>query len=92
MKLEVGEFYLSASGEVIKIDTFKEDSFISNTKDSFFKNGLYINGEKHKFDLIAHIPKELHHSICELINDYHTNNYIKEYEDAVIQTKIGSRE
>ena len=87
MKLEVGEFYLSASGEVIKIDTFKEDSFISNTKDSFFKNGLYINGEKHKFDLIAHIPKELHFDIIKTIKAYHSDNSIKEYIDYAYNNK-----
>jgi len=91
MKLEVGEFYLSASGEVIEI-IYKEDNMFEDVYlNSFFEDGI-CNGDIRDFDLIAHIPKQLHHSICELINDYHTNNYVKEYEDEVILTKIGSKE
>ncbi len=72
MKLEVGEYYLSASGEIVKIDILQGDSFISNSRDSFFENGLYIDGEKHKLDLIVHIPKQLHHHICSMVSAYHT--------------------
>lgn len=92
MKLEVGEFYLTEDGRIIKIDENKQKDLFLDSDDYFYNEiGVndFINTNR---NLIAHIPKELHHSICELINDYHTNNYIKEYEDAVIQTKIGSRE
>lgn len=98
MKLEVGEFYLNANGEIIKI----VEIHINNSNTEFYDSNSNSYSENGKFyiesivesciDLIAHIPKELHHSICELINDYHTNNYVKEYEDVDIQTKIGSKE
>lgn len=78
MKLEVGEFYLSASGEIVKIVC--ECTFISvfyDYEDNEYKNnGEYITKNKDR-DLIAHIPKELHKMICELVNNYHTNNEVK---------------
>ena len=86
MKLEVGEFYLSASGEVIEI-IYKEDNMFEDVYlKSFFEDGI-CNGDIRDFDLIAHIPKELHFDIIKTIKAYHSNNIIKECIDNIYNNK-----
>ena len=82
MKLEVGEFYLSASGEIFKIDSYQKGQYPFKTKNnySYKQNGRY-NDNKTELDLIAHIPKELHCRICEMIKNYHTDEKAKFHID-----------
>ena len=82
MKLEVGEFYLSASGEVFKIDSYQKGQYSFKTKNnySYKQNGRY-NDNKTELDLIAHIPKELHFRLCEIIEDYYIDIDVKEFVD-----------
>ena len=82
MKLEVGEFYLSASGEIFKIDSCQKGQYPFKTKNnySYKQNGRY-NDNKTELDLIAHIPKELHYRICEMIKNYHTDEKAKFHID-----------
>lgn len=72
MKLEVGEFYLSASGEIIKIDWFNTETFEDNSSNTYFENGK-CDGDAREFDLIAEIPKPLHQYLIQTIKDYHTD-------------------
>ena len=76
MKLEVGEFYLSASGEIIKIDWFNTETFEDNSSNTYFENGK-CDGDCREFDLIAEIPKELHQYLIQTIKDYHTDSDFK---------------
>ena len=84
MKLEVGEYYLNAKGEIIKIDDKVNVSsmypFRSYCSYSFKEDGKYSENAT-ELDLIAHIPKELHFDIIRTIKAYHTDNTIKEYID-----------
>ena len=82
MKLEVGEFYLSASGEIFKIDSYQKGQYPFKTKNnySYKQNGRY-NDNKTELDLIAHIPKELHYRICDMIKNYHTDEKAKFHID-----------
>ena len=77
MKLEIGEFYLTSEGEIAKIDGIDGDNFLDSNFNSYKESGQYLSGlfplSKHsKYDLIAHIPKELHYKIIKVINEYHT--------------------
>jgi len=72
MKLEVGKHYLSASGEIIKIDYFNSETFEDNSSNTYFENGK-CDGDCIEFDLIAEIPDELHWSLVSQIYSYHNN-------------------
>ena len=87
MKLEVGEFYLSASGNITKIVDYidnedKEDeyNYLANDDEWYRYDGIY-GAEISNRDLIAHIPKELHYRICDMINNYHTDEKAKFHID-----------
>lgn len=68
MKLEVREFYLSAGGEVVKIIGKKDNVYFSSPLAGYHETGKAIPSvDDSKFDLIAHIPKELHQSIINQI-------------------------
>lgn len=76
MKLEVGEFYLTSEGEIAKIDGKDGDKFLDSNFNSYNESGQYLSGlfplSKHcKYDLIAHIPKELHFELLKMVNDYY---------------------
>ena len=76
MKLEIGEFYLSSKGEIAKIHGKYGDKFLDSNFNSYKESGQYFSGpfplSKHsKYDLITHIPKELHYKIIKVINEYH---------------------
>lgn len=86
MKLEVGEFYLSASGEVIEIIIKRSNMFEDVYLNSFFEDGI-CDGDVRDFDLIAHIPKELHFDIIKTIKTYHSDNSTKEYIDYAYDNK-----
>lgn len=81
MKLEVGEFYLTEDGRIIKIDENKQkDLFLDS--DDYFYNEIGVNDIINtNRNLIAHIPKELHFDIIKTIKAYHIDNIIKEYID-----------
>lgn len=73
LKLEVGEFYLSASGEIVNINGKNEDMFLDTNSNGYFLNGHVRPKYKISvYDLIAHVPKELHYYICNAIKDYYT--------------------
>ena len=89
MKLEVSEFYLSAAGEVIKIES-KTDSaypFMGTNSKTYLENGIYEENYQSDYDLIAHIPKELHFDIIRTIKAYHSDNSTKEYIDCAYNNK-----
>lgn len=69
MKLEVGEYYLSAGGEIIEINYFNTETFEDINENLYFENGK-CDGDCREFDLIAHIPKDLHLYLLQSINDY----------------------
>lgn len=82
MKLEVGEFYLSAGGEVIKIDWFNTETFEDNSSNTYFIDGK-CDGDCREFDLIAEIPTSLHQYLIQTIKDYHTDLDFKATVDNV---------
>ena len=81
MKLEVGEFYLTEDGRIIKITENKQkDLFLDS--DDYFYNEIGVNEIINtNRNLIAHIPKELHYRICEMIKNYHTDEKAKFHID-----------
>lgn len=89
VELQVGEFYLSASGEIVKICSigievinYKNTKVFYDIGDNYYEYGGTCVGNIREFDLIAHIPKELHYMITKLINNYHTKeNYKKSIKD-----------
>lgn len=82
MKLEVGEVYLNAAGNIVKIDSYIKGVYPFKTKNnySYKANGRY-NDNKTELDLIAHIPKELHYEICRTIKVYYTDEKAKFHID-----------
>ena len=83
MKLEVGKFYLCASGEVVKITYFDEHYFCSDGGTEYSSDGKYLIND-HYNDLIAEIPKELHQYLIQTIKDYHTDLDFKATVDNVL--------
>jgi len=77
MKLEVGEFYLSASGEVVKITGCGKGELEDTNFNKYNLQGIYIKGYRSN-DLIAHIPKGLHYKIIDIIKDYYTIPMIRD--------------
>ena len=68
MKLEINEFYLNASNEIIKIIGKKDNVYFSSPLAGYHETGKAIPSvDDSKFDLIAHIPKELHQSLINQI-------------------------
>lgn len=81
MKLEVGEFYLSASGEILELESFLRDGlFIDTSGQKYDIDGVAVDMLTN-YDLIAHIPKQLHFRLCEIIEDYYTDIDVKEFID-----------
>lgn len=88
MKLEVGEFYLTDSKEIVFIERKDNDGFFVDTDENRYKeNGTLSMFQSSEFDLIAHIPKELHFDIIKTIKAYHSDNSIKEYIDYAYNNK-----
>lgn len=81
MKLKVGEFYLTEDGRIIKITENKQkDLFLDS--DDYFYNEIGVNDIINtNRNLIAHIPKELHYRICDMVNTYHTDEKAKFHID-----------
>ncbi len=86
MNLKVGEFYLSAGGEIIEINYFNTETFEDINENLYFENGK-INGDRREFDLIAHIPKELHLHILNEINSFYTDKDFMETINSVFGEK-----
>jgi hypothetical protein len=88
MKIEVNEFYLNAIGEIVKIKEAYDNShflikdfyYYDESDNSYFESGQ-VTGDVREFDLIAHIPKELHHDLIKRIEAYNTNDNYKRYCD-----------
>ena len=91
MKLEVGEFYLSAGGEIVQIQLInkKESMFPyqSVSGSIFMQDGSYFEDEENQQDLIAEVPKELHQYLIQIIKDYHTDLDFKATVDNVYGVK-----
>lgn len=87
MKLEVGEYYLSAGGEIAQIQLInKKESMFPYQAISgsiYMQDGSYFEDEENEQDLIAHIPKELHLHILNEINIYYTDSIFKSIVDNV---------
>ena len=84
MKLITGEFYLNAHGGIIKISKINKDGhYQDGNKTIYIDSGKEANGYdiKSDRDLIAHIPKQLHFRLCEIIEDYYTDIDVKEFID-----------
>lgn len=81
MKLEVGEFYLTEDGRIIKITENKQkDLFLDS--DDYFYNEIGVNEIINtNRNLIAHIPKELHYDIIKRIKTYHIHSGIRDAID-----------
>lgn len=77
LKLEVGEFYLTEDGRVIKIvENQEKDLYLDS--DDYFYNDIGVNDIVNTGrNLIAHIPKELHYTLCTTIKSYHTDEKAK---------------
>ena len=86
MKLEVGEYYLSAGGEIIEISYFNGLYFEDIDSNKYKEDGI-INGDCREFDLIAHIPKALHLYILNEINSYYTDKDFMETVKSVWSDK-----
>lgn len=82
MKLEVGEYYLNARGEIIQISNESNNILEDKNFNKYFKSGKYVCGYRSN-DLIAHIPKQLHKHILNEINSYYTDKGFKEIVDSV---------
>ena len=76
MKLEVGEYYLTADGRIMQL---KKEHFIQENYSIL--DGTHIKNKSK--DLIAHIPKQLHKHILNEINSYYTDKDFKEVVDSV---------
>ena len=94
MKLEVGKHYLSAGGEVIKINYTgfaiinHENTFVFyDTCDNYYEQDGKCIGDIREFDLIAEIPKELHQHLIQTIKAYHTDSDFKATVDNVYGVK-----
>lgn len=69
------EYYLDTDGNIIKND---------------FANQLLSTLER-KDKIVAHIPKELHFRLCEIIEDYHIDIEVKEFIDNNYKMMKGSK-
>lgn len=89
MILEVGEHYLAANGNIIKIIKYRLhiDLFLSNIDVLHKCNGIVKKGFNNDFDLIAHIPKQLLNHLVVEVNNYHTDNEFKQMIDNVYGDK-----
>ena len=83
MKIEVGEYYLSANGNIVKImkQRLLTSLLISNIDVLHKSDGTVNNGFDREYDLIAHIPKQLLNYIVFVTELYHTNNDMKQMVD-----------
>ena len=83
MKLEVGKFYLTEDGKIIKIvEKQEKDLFLDS--DVYFYNEIGVNDIiDTSRNLIAEVPKELHQYLIQTIKDYHTDLDFKATVDSV---------
>ena len=83
MKLEVGKFYLTEDGKIIKIvEKQEKDLFLDS--DDYFYNEIGVNDIINTSrNLIAEVPKELHQYLIQTIKDYHTDLDFKATVDNV---------
>lgn len=84
MNLEVGNYYLNAIGEIVKIDSswlnthfnIRDNYYYDINDTAYFENGKTV-GDCREFDLIAEIPKELHWNLMYNIKNFHTNGNVR---------------
>ena len=82
MKLEVGKFYLCASGGIVQITHMVFCDYCDTNDNGYFDDGTtYVEPQPN--DLIAEIPKELHQYLIQTIKDYHTDSDFKATVDNV---------
>lgn len=79
MNLEVGNYYLNASGEIVKIESEHSGdyNFMDTNMRTYLINGRYRSYEQSKEDLIVEIPKELHWNLMYNIKNFHTNGNVR---------------
>ena len=83
MKLEVGKFYLTEDGKIIKIVEKLEKGLYLDS-DDYFYNEIGVNDIiDTSRNLIAEVPKELHKYLIQTIKDYHTDLDFKATVDSV---------
>jgi hypothetical protein len=85
MKIEVGEYYLSANNEIIKIEFPYNKNLFEDTSGRVYSiDGVFIETKYEDFGyLIAHIPKQLLNHLVVEVNNYHTDNEFKQKIDNV---------
>lgn len=85
MKLENGQYYLAANGEIIKTvsESLMSGCFHTTDGKAYCLDGKYRDDINSDIDLIAHIPKQLHKHILNEINSYYTDKDFKEVVDSV---------
>lgn len=79
MKLEVGEYYMTANGQIVLISEYDEDYFYPYRLaqgGGYYENGNYAEKQDHN-DIIAHIPKALAFEIARITEAYHTSSSFK---------------
>ena len=87
MKLEVGEYYLSAGGEILEISFLNKYKMFEDINENFYFENGKCDGDCREFDLIAHIPKQLHKHILNEINSYYTDKDFKQVVNSVWSDK-----
>jgi hypothetical protein len=87
MKIEVNEFYLNAIGEFVQIVEEYENSFRDANLIYYSKKGL-VTGDNREFDLISHIPKELHYELIRRIQMYYKKDNYKRYVKRNYEKKV----
>lgn len=92
MKIEVGEYYLSANCNMVKIIKHNPNIgiFVSNIDVLHKSDGTVNNGFDREYDLIAHIPKQLLNYIVFVTELYHTNNDMKQMIDNNLEHTINN--
>lgn len=81
IKIEQDGFYLNAQGEILKIELLINGVPADESGNLYNLSGRHIESEPGKYDLIGYIPKELHYSIIQTINNYHKNESYKSFID-----------
>ena len=83
MMLEAGEYYLNANNEIININGLTDSKMYYDFSYNFYLNDGRYAGQLTKYDLIAHIPKQLLNHLVVEVNNYHTDNEFKQIIDNI---------
>ena len=79
MKIENDGYYLNAQGEILKIELLINGFPADESGTLYNLSGRHIEGEPGKYDLIGHIPQELHYHLINTIKSYHTSKSFERF-------------